>query len=259
MFTLLFTGEILAKFFGFGLVARTPSGQLKLGLFWSDGHNIVELVVRAFIPRAARSHTLGMELRPSISRSQVLALCWASVVFFNTYCVDFKYAYPEKSKKQYLAYSHFLRSLRSFRLIGYVPQLQSMMHAFAFAISSVFWVITLVLLFLYIAAVIATDFLGGQSRACDELGGGGEADDANLDEMCAVSKNYRFGTVLQSMSVLFNVLTLDGWLDLVQDLSAGSYAPTWWSSTPFNTSVWSFLVRGELKGGGRGVLASCVS
>ena len=190
-----------------------------------------------------------MELRPSISRSQVLALCWASVVFFNTYCVDFKFAHPEKSKKQYLAYSHFLRSLRSFRLIGYVPQLQSMMHAFAFAISSVFWVITLVLLFLYIAAVIATDFLGGQSRACDELGGGGEADDAHLDDMCLTSKNYRFGTVLQSMSVLFNVLTLDGWLDLVQDLSAGSYAPTWWSSTPFNTSVWSFLVRGEGKGG----------
>ena len=171
VFTLIFTCECLAKFFGFGLVARTPSGQWTLGLFWSEWNNIKEVVV--------------------------LSLCWWSVYYLNQYCVGFDYSQPEQSQKQYLAYSHMFRALRAFRLIGYVPQLQSMMHAFAFAISSVFWVITLVLLFLYICAVIATDLLGGQSREwCDALGGadarralgsaGEDAhDDGNLDNMCA--------------------------------------------------------------------------
>ena len=41
------------------------------------------------------------------------------------------------------------------------------------------------------------------------------------------------------MSVIFNVLTLDGWLGLAQDLSAGSYRPRWWK---FGTGWWSFIV-----------------
>ena len=128
----------------------------------------------------------------------VLIACWTSVCFFYSYCealenhTETADEYTRHSKKYKLALSHLFRSFRFMRLIGFVPQLQSMMHAFFFAVSSVFWVLTLVLLFLYVTAVLATDFLGGQALGCEEDNGRGTQAWA-----CKIADSYTFGTVLQ--------------------------------------------------------------
>ena len=46
--------------------------------------------------------------------------------------------------------------------------------------------------------------------------------------------------------MLFQCLTLDGWIDMVQELSQASYAPDWWkfvgSGNAWTAIVWGFFL-----------------
>jgi voltage-gated sodium channel len=88
-----------------------------------------------------------------------------------------------------------LRILRAFRLISAVPAMRSVIEALVKSLPGLSSIIILLALIFYVFAVMATTLFGG----------------TNED---------RFGTLGASMFSLFQVMTLEGWPDIVGDVAA---------------------------------------
>jgi voltage-gated sodium channel len=88
-----------------------------------------------------------------------------------------------------------LRILRAFRLISAVPAMRSVIEALVKSLPGLSSIIILLALIFYVFAVMATALFGETSED-------------------------RFGTLGASMFSLFQVMTLEGWPDIVGDVSA---------------------------------------
>lgn len=88
-----------------------------------------------------------------------------------------------------------LRILRAFRLISAVPSMRSVIEALIKSLPGLSSIVVLLALIFYVFAVMATKLFG----------------DTNED---------RFGTLGTSMFSLFQVMTLEGWPDIVGDVAA---------------------------------------
>jgi voltage-gated sodium channel len=88
-----------------------------------------------------------------------------------------------------------LRILRAFRLISAVPAMRSVIEALVKSLPGLSSIIVLLALIFYVFAVMATKLFGDTTPE-------------------------RFGTLGTSMFSLFQVMTLEGWPDIVGDVSA---------------------------------------
>jgi voltage-gated sodium channel len=88
-----------------------------------------------------------------------------------------------------------LRILRAFRLISAVPAMRSVIEALVKSLPGLSSIIVLLMLIFYVFAVMATKLFGG-------------------------SNEERFGTLGAAMYSLFQVMTLEGWPDIVSEVLA---------------------------------------
>lgn len=88
-----------------------------------------------------------------------------------------------------------LRILRAFRLISAVPAMRSVIEALVKSLPGLSSIIVLLMLIFYVFAVMATKLFGETNEE-------------------------RFGTLGASMYSLFQVMTLEGWPDIVSDVLA---------------------------------------
>jgi voltage-gated sodium channel len=97
---------------------------------------------------------------------------------------------------QFVAVLRLVRILRVLKLITALPRLQMIVGALLKSIPSIGYVGLLLVLHFYIFAVIATSFFGGNDP-------------------------FRFGTLQTSMLTLFQVVTMEGWADIMQTQMLG--------------------------------------
>lgn len=102
---------------------------------------------------------------------------------------------------EYAAVLRLARVLRVLRLITAVPRLQILVGALLKSVPSMGYVVGLLLLIFYVFAVVGV----GLFRAADR---------------------EHFGTLGAALLTLFQIVTLEGWVDLMKTQLAGG-APTW--------------------------------
>jgi voltage-gated sodium channel len=113
-----------------------------------------------------------------------------------------------KGLSQYVAtdFVQVVRLCRLFRLASYFKELGMLIHSFIGSIKALSWIMVLLFIWFYIAACVATIFVGRR----DNLPSEDEADIKDLRE--------KFATIPLSMFALFEVMTLEGWVDYVRPL-----------------------------------------
>jgi len=94
-----------------------------------------------------------------------------------------------------------IRVFRVLRLVVYVERLNILVSAFILALRSVLWVLLLLLIFVYMFAVMATDVFWHN-------------DAAMRAQQPAVY--LWFGTVPRSMATLVQIMTYDNWADIAR-------------------------------------------
>merc|ERR1719183_2809714 len=98
-----------------------------------------------------------------------------------------------------------LRLLRLLRLAKLFRELKTLMHSFASSLTALFWIAVFTLLWFYISGIICTVFMGTTEWMPD--GSMGDNDAAKI--------RAKFATIPMSMYTLFEVMTLEGWIDVV--------------------------------------------
>mmetsp|Transcript_62098 Transcript_62098/g.134797 ORF Transcript_62098/g.134797 Transcript_62098/m.134797 type:complete len:486 (-) Transcript_62098:86-1543(-) len=109
---------------------------------------------------------------------------------------------------QYIAgdFIQILRLCRLFRLARFFKELGMLIESFFRSIKALFWIGVLLLIWFYLAACVATVFIGKRERWPLE-------DKAEIEEL-----RHRFSSIPLSMFALFEVMTLEGWTDYVRPL-----------------------------------------
>jgi voltage-gated sodium channel len=99
-----------------------------------------------------------------------------------------------------------IRICRLFRLANYFKELGVLVQSFFSSIRALGWILVLLFIWFYITACIATIFIGRR----DFLPSEDEHDIKDLRE--------KFSSIPMSMFALFEVMTLEGWVDYVRPL-----------------------------------------
>eukprot|EP00416_Gambierdiscus_australes_P038530 CAMPEP_0171110136 /NCGR_PEP_ID=MMETSP0766_2-20121228/71182_1 /TAXON_ID=439317 /ORGANISM="Gambierdiscus australes, Strain CAWD 149" /LENGTH=480 /DNA_ID=CAMNT_0011571973 /DNA_START=19 /DNA_END=1461 /DNA_ORIENTATION=- len=99
-----------------------------------------------------------------------------------------------------------LRLCRLFRLARIFPELGHLIRSFFMSIQALFWIFVLLLLWFYISACFATIFIGRRAMLPSE-------DHVEVGEL-----RQKFATIPLSMFALFEIMTLEGWVDYVRPL-----------------------------------------
>lgn len=99
-----------------------------------------------------------------------------------------------------------LRLLRLLRLAKLFRELRTLMRSFMGSLSALFWIAVFTVLWFYISAIICVVFVGQKRWLSDK-------DTAGAKEIRA-----KFRTIPLSMYTLFEVMTLEGWVDVVSPL-----------------------------------------
>jgi voltage-gated sodium channel len=89
-----------------------------------------------------------------------------------------------------------LRVFRVFRVLSFFERLNMLVKAFVYAMADIVWVAVLIVILLYVFAILANGFFAN-STSLDAAG---------------FNSNQHFGSVLQAMTTLFQLMTLDAWM-----------------------------------------------
>eukprot|EP00929_Paragymnodinium_shiwhaense_P022345 TRINITY_DN14302_c0_g1_i2.p1 TRINITY_DN14302_c0_g1~~TRINITY_DN14302_c0_g1_i2.p1 ORF type:complete len:514 (+),score=55.87 TRINITY_DN14302_c0_g1_i2:67-1608(+) len=97
-----------------------------------------------------------------------------------------------------------VRICRLFRLAQFFKELGVLVNSFLSSIKALFWILILLFIWFFIAACVATVFLGRREFLPSE-------DEADIKDLRA-----KFATIPLSMFALFEIMTLEGWVDYVR-------------------------------------------
>jgi len=99
-----------------------------------------------------------------------------------------------------------VRICRLFRLASFFKELGMLIQSFLSSIKALVWIMVLLFIWFYIAACVATIFVGRREFLPSE-------DETEIKEL-----REKFATIPLSMFALFEVMTLEGWVDYVRPL-----------------------------------------
>mmetsp|Transcript_31337 Transcript_31337/g.89961 ORF Transcript_31337/g.89961 Transcript_31337/m.89961 type:complete len:480 (+) Transcript_31337:83-1522(+) len=136
----------------------------------------------------------------------VVVTLLAAVEICSTYILLGDYFY--KHMEQYVAADcvQILRLCRLFRLAKVFPALGRLIRAFLMSLKALLWIFVLLLLWFYLSGCFATVFVGRRELLPDE-------DHNEIRDL-----RSKFASIPLSMFALFEIMTLEGWVDYVRPL-----------------------------------------
>ena len=215
-FTVVFTMECLLKILCQGLLCESDHTYLK------NSWNVLDflIVVAGLVDMAMTQQAVGVCANPAGGT-------FLMVEGFNSTTLACEVAggiYTKESEIKWVRTFRVLRALRPLRVIKRVPELKQVVNSLFQSIPTLANVLMVLVIFWLIFGILGVQLFKGQFYTCSDgdvvsindcIGVMVDADSGELVERAWSNTNYGFDNIGQSVVTLFEVSTLEMWLDIM--------------------------------------------